>query len=192
MNEVTQLLDAVSRGDAQAVDQLMPLVYEELRRLAAGYLDQERAGQTLQPTALVHEAYLQLVGGDMDEKWQGRGHFIATAAVAMRHILIDHARRKKRDKRGGDLQRVELADHADPRQVEADRILALDEALTRLAETDAQAAEIVQLHTFGGLSVEEAGQHLGLSRAAAYRQWAFARAWLRCELDVSNENIENP
>ena len=183
MNEVTQLLEAVSRGDAHAADQLMPLVYEELRRLAAGYLDQERAGQTLQPTALVHEAYLRLVGGDMDEKWQGRGHFLATAALAMRRILIDNARRKKRDKRGGDRQRVELGEQADPHQAEADRLLALDEALTRLAAADAEAAELVQLHTFGGLSVEDAGKHLDLSRAAAYRQWSFARACLRCELD---------
>jgi RNA polymerase sigma factor (TIGR02999 family) len=195
MNEVTQLLDAVSRGDAHAAEQLLPLVYEELRRLAASYLDHEKPGQTLQPTALVHEAYLRLVASPQREQgetspeceqgqehWQGRAHFFATAALAMRHILIDNARRKRRDKRGGDLQRVELADHADPRQEEADRLLALDEALTRLAAADATAAELVQLHTFGGLSVEEAGQHLGLSRAAAYRQWAFARAWLRCEL----------
>ena len=178
MNEVTQLLDAVSRGETQAAEQLLPLVYEELRRLAAGYLDGEKPGQTLQPTALVHEAYLRLVGADGNAHWQGRTHFLATAAVAMRHILIDNARRKCRDKRGGDLQRVELADHTDPRQEEADRLLALDEALTRLTAADAAAAELVQLHTFGGLSIEEAGKHLGLSRAAAYRQWAFARAWL--------------
>jgi len=182
MNEVTHLLDALSRGEAQAVEQLLPLVYEELRRLAAGYLDQEKPGQTLQPTALVHEAYLRLVGGEVAAHWQGRAHFLATAALAMRHILIDSARRKRRDKRGGGLQRVELADRADPGQEEADRLLALDEALTRLTAADATAAELVQLHTFGGLSVEEAGEHLGLSRAAAYRQWAFARAWLRCEL----------
>jgi RNA polymerase sigma factor (TIGR02999 family) len=182
MNEVTQLLDAVSRGEAHAADRLLPLVYEELRRLAAGYLDQEKPGQTLQPTALVHEAYLRLVGSEGDAQWQGRAHFLATAALAMRHVLIDSARRKQRDKRGGDLHRVELDDGADPRQAEAERVLALDDALTRLATADATAAELVQLHTFGGLSVEDAGKHLGLSRAAAYRQWAFARAWLRCEL----------
>jgi RNA polymerase sigma factor (TIGR02999 family) len=182
MNEVTELLDALSRGEGQAAEQLLPLVYEELRRLAACYLDQEHPGQTLQPTALVHEAFLRLVGGDVDAKWQGRSHFLATAALAMRRILIDNARRKKREKRGGDRQRVELVDHADPRQQEADRLLALDEALTRLAQADPQAAELVQLHTFGGLSVEEAGQQLGLSRTTAYRQWAFARAWLRFEL----------
>src|SRR5207302_4456066 len=110
MNEVTQLLDAVTRGDAQAAEQLLPLVYEELRRLAAGYLDREQPGHTLQPTALVHEAYIRLVGGDADAKWYGRAHFLATAALAMRHILIDNARRKQRDKRGGDRQRVELSD----------------------------------------------------------------------------------
>jgi RNA polymerase sigma factor (TIGR02999 family) len=187
MNEVTQLLNAVSRGDTQAADQLLPLVYEELRCLAASYLDREHAGQTLQPTALVHEAYLRLVGSDAAGQWQGRGHFVAAAALAMRHILIDNARRKNRDKRGGDWARVEFADHADPRQEEAERLLALDDALTRLREADPQAAELVQLHTFGGLSVEEAGKHLGLSRAAAYRQWAFARAWLRCELAEFDE-----
>jgi RNA polymerase sigma factor (TIGR02999 family) len=188
MSEVTQLLDAASRGEAHAAEQLLPLVYEELRRLAAGYLHQEKPGQTLQPTALVHEAYLRLVGGDADAQWRGRAHFLATAAVAMRHILIDGARRKRRSKRGGDLQRVELADHADTDQREAERLLALDEALTRLAATDPATAELVQLHTFGGLSVEDAGTHLGLSRAAAYRQWAFARAWLRCELSEQHSD----
>lgn len=187
MNEVTQLLDAVSRGEAQAAEQLLPLVYDELRRLAAGYLDQEKPGHTLQPTALVHEAYLRMVGGEADARWQGRAHFLATAALAMRHILIDNARKKRCDKRGGDRRRVELADQADSSQQETDRLLALDEALTRLTAADPLAAQLVQLHTFGGLSVEEAGQHLGLSRAAAYRQWAFARAWLRCELAENEE-----
>jgi RNA polymerase sigma factor (TIGR02999 family) len=187
MNEVTQLLDAVGRGEEQAAERLLPLVYDELRRLAAGYLDREHPGQTLQPTALVHEAFIRLVGPDVDAKWQGRTHFLAAASLAMRHILIDNARRRKRDKRGGDRQRQELIDYADPRQQEADRLLALDEALTRLAAADPQAAELVQLHTFGGLSVDDAGKHLGLSRTAAYRQWAFARAWLRYELDEHDE-----
>jgi RNA polymerase sigma factor (TIGR02999 family) len=190
MNEVTQLLDAVARGEATAVERLLPLVYEELRRLAAHYLDQEKPGQTLQPTALVHEAYLRLVASQQPEgepHREGRTHFLATAALAMRRILIDNARRKRREKRGGDRQRVELADHQDPRQEEAARLLALDEAATRLAEADPQAAELVQMHTFGGLSVEEAGKHLGLSRAGAYRLWAFARAWLRTELGEFDE-----
>ena len=188
MNDVTQLLDAVARGDVQAADQLLPLVYDELRRLAANYFDQENPGQTLQPTALVHEAFIRLVGVNDDAKWQGRTHFLATASLAMRHILIDNARRKRRDKRGGDHKRVELGEHADPRAEEADGLLALDEVLTRLAGQDPIAAELVQLHTFGGLSIEEAGGHLGLSRAAAYRQWAFARAWLRTELGDFSDN----
>lgn len=190
MNEVTQLLDAVCRGEAHAADQLLPLVYDELRRLAASYLAEERPGQTLQATALVHEAFLRLVGSDDDPRWQGRRHFLATAALAMRRILIENARRKKRDKRGGEWNRVELADHADPLQCEADQILALDEALIRLAQADPNAAELVQLHTFGGLSVEEAGKLLGLSRTVAYEEWAFARAWLRKELGEMDE--KNP
>jgi RNA polymerase sigma factor (TIGR02999 family) len=188
MNEVTQLLDAVSRGESQAAKQLLPLVYDELRQLAAQRLAQEKPGQTLQATALVHEAFLRLVGKDSDQEWQGRGHFLATAALAMRRILIENARRKKREKRGGDWNRVELDDHADPHQHEPDQILALDEALTRLAQADPKAAELVQLHTFAGLSVEEAGKHLGLSRTVAYEEWAFARAWLRKELGEIEKN----
>jgi RNA polymerase sigma factor (TIGR02999 family) len=192
MSEVLDLLDAVTRGDTAAAERLLPLVYEELRQLAAGYLAQEKPGQTLQPTALVHEAYLRLVASGRREEaeaqhWEGRSHFLASAALAMRHILIDNARRKRRAKRGGGRRRVELADQADAQQEEADRLLALDEALTRLARADAQAAELVQLHTFGGLSVEDAGKHLRLSRAAAYRLWAFARAWLRSELAETDE-----
>ena len=182
MNDVTQLLSAIDGGDPHAAAQLLPLVYDELRRLAARYLQGEKPGQTLQPTALVHEAYLRLVGGWDAARYVNRGHFFATAALAMRRILIDNARRRGRDKRGGEWTQVPLTDQADPRQREAEQLLALDDALTRLAAADARAAELVQLHTFGGLSVEEAGEHLGLSRAAAYRQWAFARAWLRCEV----------
>jgi RNA polymerase sigma factor (TIGR02999 family) len=187
MTDVTQILDALARGESDAADRLMPLVYDELRRLAARMLDDERPGQTLQPTALVHDAFVRLVGKDVDAKWHGRSHFAAAAALAMRRILVDNARRKRRAKRGGDRERVELADVPDPGHAEAERILALDEALTRLAAEDAEAAEIVQLHTFGGLSIEEAGTRLGLSRAAAYRQWAFARAWLRSELGEFDE-----
>ena len=190
MNEVTQLLDAVSRSEALAAERLLPLVYEELRRLAAGYLNREKPGHTLQPTALVHEAFIRLVGDEVDAQWHGRCHFLAMAALAMRRILIDGARRKKRAKRGGgERQRVELVDQADPHQQEADQLLALDEVLNRLAAADPRTAELVQLHTFGGLSVEEAGKHLGLSRTVAYREWAFARAWLRHELG-ENENDE--
>ena len=193
MNDITEVLEAIDRGDSQAAERLMPLVYEELRRLAADYLDREKPGQTLQPTALVHEAFIRMVGGDVDAKWQGRTHFFATAALAMRHILIDSARRKKTDKRGGDLIRVPLIDQPDLQKEEADRLLALDEALTRLAAADSQAAELVQLHVFGGLSIEDAGRHLGLSRRTAYREWTFARALLRQELgDNEKKTAQNP
>src|SRR5262249_1525449 len=137
--------------------------------------------------ALVHEAYLRLVGEADAPRYANRGHFFAAAALAMRRILIDNARRRGRDKHGGDRTQVALPDLADPRPHEDEQLLALDDALTRLAATDPQAAELVQLHTFGGLSVEEAGEHLGLSRAAAYRQWTFARAWLRCEMGDDSE-----
>jgi RNA polymerase sigma factor (TIGR02999 family) len=187
MSDISEVLKALDRGEANAVEQLMPLVYEELRRLAADYLGNEKAGQTLQPTALVHEAFIRLVGKNVDARWQGRVHFFATAALAMRRILVDIARRKKRDKRGGDWQRVELTDPPDPRPQRAEKVLALDEALSRLADADPRAAELVQLHTFGGLSVEDAGKHLGLSRTVAYQEWAFARAWLRHELDDPEE-----
>jgi len=188
MSDLTQLLDAAAQGDTRAADQVLPLVYDELRRLATCYLKGEKPGQTLQPTALVHEAYLRLVPGGgsgpaAGQRYGTRSQFFAAAALAMRRILIDNARRKRRGKHGGQRKRVPLAELADPDQREAEQTLALDEALTRLATQDPQAAELVQLHTFGGLSVEEAGAHLDLSRAAAYRQWAFARAWLRTELD---------
>jgi RNA polymerase sigma factor (TIGR02999 family) len=189
MTDVTQLLDAIADGQASAGERLLPLVYDELRQLAAGYLADERPGQTLQPTALVHEAFVRLVGPTGDAKWQGRAHFYAAAALAMRRILIDNARRKRRERHGGDRKRVDLPEVADPSVGEADDVLALDEALTRFAGEDPQAADLVQLHTFGGLSVEDAGAQLGLSRAAAYRQWAFARAWLRSELGDKSGNF---
>jgi RNA polymerase sigma factor (TIGR02999 family) len=187
MSDLTRALNALEQGDPHAAEQLLPLVYEELRRLASQKMAQEAPGQTLQATALVHEAYLRLVGDDKAAHWNSRGHFFAAAALAMRRILIDNARRRGRDKRGGVWTQVPLTDHADPGQREDEQLLALDDALTRLAAADAQAAELVQLHTFGGLSVEEAGAQLGLSRATAYRQWAFARAWLRCEIGDDSE-----
>jgi RNA polymerase sigma factor (TIGR02999 family) len=188
MNEVTRILDAIEQGDPQAVDQLLPLVYDELRRLAAQKLAHETPGQTLQPTALVHEAYLRLVGhpdGDASGKqsWDSRGHFFAAAAEAMRRILVDSARRKKRHKHGGQLQRLALEDHDVPVEPPADDMLALDTALTRLAEDDPEAARVVQLHFFAGLSIEQIGEALGVSRATAYRQWSYARAWLRSAMD---------
>jgi len=179
MSDVTRLLDAAGAGDPQAAADLLPLVYSELRRLAAARLAAETPGQTLQPTALVHEAYLRLVG---DQRFDGRGHFFAAAAEAMRRILVDAARRKGRDKRGGDRRRLELDDYEATAGLPADEILALDEALTRLAADDPEAARVVQLHFFAGLSIEQTAESLGVSRATAYRQWSYARAWLRCAM----------
>jgi RNA polymerase sigma factor (TIGR02999 family) len=182
MSEVTQILEAIAGGDRQTAGQLLPLVYAELRRLAAQKLAQEPAGLTLQPTALVHEAYLRLVGAADQRCWNSRGHFFAAASEAMRRILVESARRKSRVKHGGELQRVDLDAQDVPTRVPPEEILALDEALTRLAAQDADAARVVDLHFFAGLSIEDAAQMLGVSRATAYRQWTYARAWLRCEI----------
>lgn len=192
MPDVTELLNAIERGEPQAACQLLPLVYEELRRLAAQKLAREKAGHTLDATGLVHEAYLRLVvrGGrkvgqvaqSEQEKWQGRGHFFAAAAEAMRRILIENARHKKSPKHGGDLHRVELQDHDVPIQAASDDLIAIDEALAKLALEDAPAAEVVKLRFYAGLSMEETAEALGISRATAYRHWTYARAWLRCAL----------
>jgi RNA polymerase sigma factor (TIGR02999 family) len=184
MSEVTRILSAAHQGDPHAAGQLLPLVYDELRQLAAQKLALETPGQTLQPTALVHEAYLRLVG---DQKFEGRGHFFAAAAEAMRRILVDNARRKKAVKHGGELQRVELEGQEVPVRPLPEEIVALDEALTRLTAEDPEAAQIVQLHFFAGLSIEQAAEALGVSRATAYRQWSFARAWLRCAIGGEGE-----
>ncbi len=180
MEHITQILNAIAAGDPQAADRLLPLVYQELRRLARSHMMQERAGHTLQATALVHEAYLRLVD-DGATRWDGRGHFFAAAAEAMRRILIEHARRKQAVKRGGANQRVELNDELPAISCPCDGIddlLALNEALDRLAAEDAALAELVKLSFFAGLSLDEAATALGISRATAYRRWAFARAWL--------------
>ena len=179
MGDVSQILSRIERGDAQAAGQLLPAVYDELRKLAAQRLAREAPGQTLQPTALVHEAYLRLLGG---QRFDGREHFFAAAAQAMRRILVDNARRKLAVKHGGDRQRVDLDGRDVPVRPPPDEIVALDEALTRLAAEDPEAARIVQLHFFAGLSIEEAAETLGVSRATAYRHWSFARAWLRCAI----------
>ncbi len=188
MSEVTQILEAAARGDRHAAAQLLPLVYEELRRLAAQQLARETPGQTLDATALVHEAYLRLVGPADGARWNDRGHFFAAAAQAMRHILVDQARRKQSDKRGGDRPRVELPEDVAAPSDAADDLLALDEALTRLETEDREAAAVVQLRYFAGLSIEEAAQSLGISRATAYRHWNFARAWLLSELAGHEES----
>jgi len=187
MSEVSRILSALDQGDPQAASQLLPLVYDELRKLAAHKLAHETPGQTLQPTALVHEAYLRLVlnpqrEGQKEPPWDSRAHFFAAAAEAMRRILVESARRKKRAKHGGDLHRVDLHDQDVPVRPSHDEIVALDEALTRLAEEDPEATQVVQLHFFAGLSIDQAAKALGVSRATAYRQWSYARAWLRCAI----------
>ena len=176
MNDVTRILTAIEQGDGQAAEQLLPLVYDELRKLAAAQMAAENPGHTLNATALVHEAYLRLVG---DQHFDDRGHFFAAAAEAMRRILVNHARDRKRLKRSGGRRRLELLDQVGSLAEDPDLVLSLDELLTRLGEEDAVAAQVAQLHLFGGLSVEEAGEALGLSRAMAYRNWKYARAWLR-------------
>jgi RNA polymerase sigma factor (TIGR02999 family) len=177
MPDVTELLAAADRGDTRAAADLLPLVYDELRSLAAARLGHEKPGQTLQATALVHEAYVRLVG---DQRFSGRGHFFAAAAEAMRRILVENARRKKRLRHGGDLHRVELAEPA-ARDDDAE-LLDLNDALDKLSAEDAPAAEVAKLRIFAGLSIDEAGESLGISRASAYRNWNYAKAWLRCEM----------
>jgi RNA polymerase sigma factor (TIGR02999 family) len=178
MSDVTVLLDAIRSGDPEAPAQLLPLVYDELRRLAARRLAHEAPGQTLQPTALVHEAYLRLVGDGRGQHWDGRGHFFAAAAEAMRCILVENARRKRTLKRGGALVRRELDAAALLAPEPREDLLALDEALTRLATTDPTAAELVQLRYFGGLSVADAAEVLGISVRTAERLWTYTRVWL--------------
>ncbi|HTK73844.1 MAG TPA: ECF-type sigma factor [Gemmataceae bacterium] len=182
MSDVTRILSAIEQGDSSAAEQLLPLVYDELRRLAAQKLAHEKPGQTLQATALVHEAYVRLVDVQRVQHWNSRGHFFAAAAEAMRRILVERARRKRSRKHGGDWQRVDL-DSADVVcLLQPDELLSLHDALDRFAETDAAAAELVKVRCFAGLSVEEAGDALGLSRTTAYRHWTFARAWLFSQL----------
>ena len=182
MDEVPRILSAIEQGDPRAAEQLLPLVYEELRKLAARRLALEPPGQTLQATALVHEAYLRLVDSKDAKPWNNRGHFFGAAAEAMRRILIENARRRKADKHGGDLCRIELSDAADYNCSKEEEILLLDDALSVLAQEDAAAAEVAKLRLFTGLSVEEAGDALGVSRATAFRHWTYARAWLQAEL----------
>jgi RNA polymerase sigma factor (TIGR02999 family) len=177
MSDVTRILSAVEQGDPHAAEQLLPLVYEELRKLAAQRLAQEKPGQTLQATALVHEAYLRLVDIEKAQHWNSRGHFFAAAAEAMRRILVDSARRKQRPKHGGGRQRVAL-DEALTSAGPGDDLLAIDEALGRLAAEEPVKAELVKLRYFVGLSLEEAAACLGISPATAKRYWAVARAWL--------------
>jgi RNA polymerase sigma factor (TIGR02999 family) len=191
VNEVTRILSAIAQGDPSAASQLLPLVYDELRQLAAHRLAQQTPGQTLQPTALVHEAYLRLVADPKGDDWDSRGHFFAAAAEAMRRILVENARRKGRRKHGGALTRHDLVDAeavAEP-EVRED-LIALDEALTKLTSVDPQAAQLIQLRYFAGLPIPEAAKALGVSPRTADRLWAFARVWLLREIggDVPDDS----
>jgi RNA polymerase sigma factor (TIGR02999 family) len=183
MSHVTDLLSAIDRGDPRAAQDLFPLMYDELRGLAAAKLAREPAGQTLQPTALVHEAYLRLVDGDAEQRFHGRGHFFGAAAEAMRRILIDQARRKQAEKRGGGRARVDLDELAPAAGDRADDLIALDDALAQLAAAEPQAADLVKLRYFGGLTIKDAAAALGVSPRTADSLWAYARAWLLDRLD---------
>jgi RNA polymerase sigma factor (TIGR02999 family) len=185
MSDFTRLLSSVEAGDPQAAEQLLPLVYDELRKLAAQRLAREAPGQTLGPTALVHEAYVRLVDVQDPQRWDGRGHFFAAAAEAMRRILIDNARRKQAEKHGGGWQRHELLETELAIDSTGGELFAVDEALSRLAAREPVIARLVELRFFAGLTLEEAAECLGLSGRTAYRHWAYARAWLRRELDRS-------
>jgi len=183
MSEVTRILSAIEQGDAHAAEQLLPLVYDELRKLAAAKLAQERRGQTLQATALVHEAYLRLVDTDTTQRWDSRGHFFAAAAEAMRRILVDSVRRRRSQKRGGAGIRVDLPDCPDRTSDDSVDLLALDEVLTKLEDHHPQKAQVVKLRFFAGCSLEETAHLVGISRATAERYWAYARAWLFGQLN---------
>ena len=183
MSDVTRILSQIEQGDPNAAEQLLPLVYNELRKLAAVKLAHEKPGQTLQATALVHEAYLRLVGdGPTSKKWDSRGHFFSAAAEAMRRLLIESHRQKSTRKRGGGLQRVALNEAAGSPEESPFDLLALDDALQKLHHEDSVSAEIAKLRIFGGLSVDEAGQVLGIPHTTAYRQWTYAQTWLRVRL----------
>jgi RNA polymerase sigma factor (TIGR02999 family) len=179
---VTSILSQIEEGDPSAAEQLLPLVYDELRKLAAARLAQEKPGQTLQATALVHDAYIRLVDVEKAQHWDSRGHFFAAAAEAMRRILVEQARRKARVKHGGDFQRVELGVADIAITTSHDKLLSIDGALNKLAVEDPQAAQLVKLRYFAGFSMTQAAEALGISRTSAYEQWAYARAWLRCEI----------
>lgn len=192
MSEVTLLLEAVAAGDRKAAAVLLPLVYDELRKLAAARMAAEAPGHTLDATALVHEAYLRLVDVEQAQDWDGRGHFFAAAAEAMRRILIDQARRKRRPKHGGDRKRIDLNEGLSLSQAADDEdLLALDEALTKLSKEEPAKAELVKLHFFAGLTLEEAGKILGISHRTAKRHWAYARAWLYDAIRDGGSAAEN-
>src|SRR5687767_2961415 len=183
MSEVTRILSEIEHGDPSAAEQLLPLVYNELRRLAAARLASEKPGQTLQATALVHEAYVRLVDVDYPQYFNSRRHFFAAAAEAMRRILVDNARRKQRPKHGGDRQRVNLDQVGCPNDDRFDELLEIHEALSKLAEESPEKAELVKLRYFAGMSVPEAADAVGISRATADRYWAYAKVFLYCQME---------
>jgi RNA polymerase sigma factor (TIGR02999 family) len=187
MGEATRILSAIEAGDPTAAEQLLPLVYAELRRLAAFRLAQEKPGQTLQPTALVHEAFLRLVDGDKVQQWSSRRHFFAAAAESMRRILVDNARRKRRPKFGGDRKRVDFDEACSFTEERADELLALHEAIEKLEQESPQKAELVKLRYFGGLSHQEAALALGITRATADRYWAYARVFLYSAIEDAEQ-----
>jgi RNA polymerase sigma factor (TIGR02999 family) len=198
MSDITHILSAIEQGDPHAAERLLPLVYDELRTLAAQRLAREKPGQTLDATALVHEAYLRLVAssgreaGEVPQRWDSRGHFFAAAAEAMRRILVEAARRKRRDKHGGGRARQDLDEARLVAPEPSDDLLALDEALTKLAARDATAARLVELHYFAGLKLPEAAKALGVSPRTADRLWAYARAWLHQEIRGGERPGKNP
>ena len=182
MSDVTSILSAIERGESEAADRLLPLIYDDLRRLAANRLTQDQPGQTLQATALVHEAYLRLVGTQRARHWDSRGHFFAAAAEAMRRILVERARRRNSWKRGGRLQRNKLVDLPIESDVPPQELLALHEALDKLERTEHRKAELVKLRFFAGLTISQAAEVLGISSSTADNDWAYARSWLRLEM----------
>ena len=194
MGDVTVILSAIEQGDSESAAKLLPLVYDELRRLAAEKMAFEKPGQTLDATALVHEAFIRLTGSERLQKtpleFAGSRHFFAVAAEAMRRILVENARRKNAEKRGGDRRRVDLDEANVPGGASADELVLLDEALTQLASDDADAAEIAKLRLFGGMTMDDAGKVLGVSRATAFRSWTYARAWLNSHLQDHGKTLK--
>jgi len=186
MSDVTGILSQIEQGDPQAAEELLPLVYDELRKLAAAKLAMEKPGQTLQATALVHEAYLRLVPGGQARSWDSRGHFFGAAAEAMRQILVASARRKKAVKHGGNLVRADVDPELLAAELDDEKLLALDEALSRLSQQDPAKADLVKLRFFAGLTIKEAAELLGISTATADRHWAYARAWLQQQVGGDN------
>ena len=192
MGDVTSILSAIEQGDPHAAEQLLPVVYDELRKLAAQKLTQEKPGQTLDATALVHEAYVRLVDSNQAQQWNSRGHFFAAAAEAMRRILIEQTRRKRRQKHGGGLQRVELDDAVDIADAPLQDLLELDEALNRLEKADPLAAKLVNLRYFAGLTMPQAAEALGITLRTAERNWTYARTWLHREITATDPDRRRP